>query len=66
MAEDGNTGGDSAPGSRGEGDSNGHPVCQVVYAVTQDHHPGYAGHVARGGVQVGVGVAVAVVRNLVL
>ena len=64
MAEDGNTGGDSAPGSRGEGDSNGHPVRQVVNAVTQDDHPGHAGHVAGGGVEVGVGVSVTVVRNL--
>ena len=66
MAEDGHTGGDSAPGSRGEGDSNGHPVRQVVNAVTQDDHPGHARHVAGGGVEVGVGVAVAVVGHLVL
>ena len=64
MAEHSHTGGHPAPGSRGEGDSDGHPVCQVVYAVTQDHHPGHAGHVARGGVEVRVGVGVAVVRNL--
>ena len=64
MAEDGHTGGDSAPGPRGEGDPDGHPVREVVYPVPQDDHPDRAGHGAGGGVEVGVSVSVTVVRNL--
>ena len=64
MAEDSHAGGDSTPGARGEGDTNGHPVSQIVYPVPQDHHPGHARQVAGGGVKVGVSMRVSVVNNL--
>ena len=64
MTKNSNTGGEPTPGPGGEGDPDGHPVCQVVDPVAQDDHPGHAGDVAGGRVEVGVGVAVAVVLNL--
>ena len=64
VTQHGHTGGHAAPGPRGEGDPDGHPVRQVVDPVPEDDHPGHAGDGAGGGVDVAVGVAVTVVRNL--
>ena len=64
VTENGNAGGHPAPRPGGEGDTDGHPVGQVVDAVPEDHHPGHAGDGAGGRVNVAVGVTVPVVGNL--
>ena len=42
------------------------PISKVVYAVPADDHPCDAGNIPGSRVEVGVGVAVAVVEDLVL
>ena len=66
VTENCNTGGDSTPCSRGKSPPNGHPIGQVVDTIPQHHHPGYTGDTAGGRVEVGMGVTVAVVLDLVI
>ena len=40
------------------------PISKVVYAVPADDHPCDAGNIPGSRVEMGVGVAVAMVRNL--
>ena len=50
------------PHAVGKGSADGKSVGQIVYPVAEYNHPGHAGDGARGGVNVGVGVAVSVVN----
>ena len=51
---------------RGKGCAHVQPICQVVDPVTHNHHPGHAEDVLRGRVEMGVGMAVAMVHHLML
>ena len=52
--------------TRGKGCAHVQPICQVVDPVTHNHHSGHAEDVLLGRVEMGVGMAVAMVHHLML